>query len=570
MATPPFGVGLPVQYPIQIYTSDTSISYTLNAISGSTQTTLQTGNAISYVPPASQLGGLYVFNVVEYNGVATQTVQLNLSVSMADIAGPLAFNGGCSLVLQYFTNCANVPTWNANPSRWEILGGTLPQPNTIGANNIDYFSNRSKSFLPILQLTYNGFTPAITFTANSLNNPALTSITQSGFAITLTNTPLSSNRTVAQFNVFSQYTFNAVNTTLSILVNGTFNGYSVNGNAIATGNSVYYMQIPNSIYNNNPAFIYSLNDSASTSLYYAHYDTYCTADSNQTNPYASYPIGMVDTNGSKYSFYVYTSGGGSAAGYIMQVLEQKGVGSTAVQSFLIPAQLPFVLALEATGQNYAYNIYNKGCTQLFYKGSFTTPTNPVYLSLNNSGGGFVLNVTKVNGLCKVNSLTSNTYYITCEAGDSSNNAYEYKLYVYKIGSAFGGTDLVYNYTALGSSFIVNFTLPAGPPIPQYSATIYAYVYQSYDPILSIWSYLLNGTQPASLAPSLLGLIAFIIMLVLILGGAATGKITVLLALANVGVFLIGILNLIQVPLEVEIFFIVVSCAAIWWDRRGKQ
>lgn len=74
MATPPFGVGLPVQYPIQIYTSDTSISYTLNAISGSTQTTLQTGNAISYVPPASQLGGLYVFNVVEYNGVATQTV----------------------------------------------------------------------------------------------------------------------------------------------------------------------------------------------------------------------------------------------------------------------------------------------------------------------------------------------------------------------------------------------------------------------------------------------------------------------------------------------------------------
>jgi hypothetical protein len=273
----------------------------------------------------------------------------------------------------------------------------------------------------------------------------------------------------------------------------------------------------------------------------------------------------VDTNGTKYNFYIYTSAGSSAQDYILFINELQGVTPVSAMSLSIPASLPMAVPLEVTSKEYQYTIYNPSCTSVYYTGSFVDPTNPTYITLTTGTSQAVIyNMTNATGACTLNT-SANPYRLACAASDSKSQVYRYVLDIYKQINVIGSTSLVSENVFNTSAFSFNTTLPINA---SYSYSLFAYAFIQYDPLFLVNGGLLNFTKVRLSAP-LLGFFAFLLMLTLIKAGEQTGKPIILLLLVDCGLFIVSILNLVQVPTSVAVAFIIIGAIFSVWSIKVR-
>ena len=419
-----------IHYPIKFNASVASntINFNVSVINLTTHSKLysQASNqSFSYLP--SQPIG-YLLNFKEQQG--SQKLNLNISfvLNLTDINSTFNF----STPIQYFPILAHTPTWTAKPSSWSIIVANEPitnQQHTNTSLGAQFDSpNLQVSFANAIKLNY----PFTSFYLNLTDNPKVqSSLTLSPFKFTLANSIISSLRNIANFSIFSQYTFNgipAVNATMKLL--GTINSYSFNSvisNNTDT-NGYYYLQIPKSNYIN-PNVTTTINASyfKSSPAYYTQTDLYCPLTASPGSAGMFY-TGLVDSNGTKYTFYVSSASGSTLAGDLMQVIEQSGVHTIQAQSLLLPNTTPFTVPLEGAGESYAFDITNPPCTTYYYKGGLSVPSNPIYIFVNQLTGAYVYNVTKVFGACKITNFTQSSFPVLCVGGDPTSLTSEYQCY----------------------------------------------------------------------------------------------------------------------------------------------
>jgi hypothetical protein len=71
------------------------------------------------------------------------------------------------------------------------------------------------------------------------------------------------------------------------------------------------------------------------------------------------------------------------------------------------------------------------------------------------------------------------------------------------------------------------------------------------------------------AAPLLGFFAFLMVLTLILVGLQTGKYVVLLFLVDIGMFMISIIQLVQIPTGVAVVFAFISAIVMYWTIKQR-
>ena len=566
----------PTYYPIKIYTTspNTLVNFTLNQTIASVTTALQTKVAnLSFIPPANQITGNYIYKILERQQGNPLTVAMTINattLNMTDMNGALTLN---SPTIQYYQNAAYFPSaanvFTVKPTNWQIIGDSplTAQYNMTGqAYNTVNFTDANLTFTPKIKLVY----PFATFTMNLTDNPKVqNTITQTALAMVLANSINANMRTLANFSIFSQGTFNGIkNVNASLLLNLSINGYvfSKTLSNTSTTNGLYYVLMSKSNYHN-PAVTYTMNVTLApppATPFFSQSSTYCPTTVNYGST-AAYTLGLADANGSKYNFYVYTSSGTSAQNYIMQITEQKGVGTIQVQSYRIPPQIPFVLPLEAVGQEYAFNIYSPDCKTNYYTGALSVPSNPIYITISSSSSAVIYNISKATGSCAINGTIGNDYNIKCIAGDPTQLAYKYNLLIFNQTSELGTTMLIKNVTFAGSTFNYNFTEPKNR---SYSYAIYAYEYKQFDPVFWMAGGILT-LGLAQISAPLLGLIALILMLILVFGGAATGKLTIMLALGDIGFVAVTVFGLVGNGGDiVTMIFIIISVMLVYWNKKN--
>ena len=564
-----------IYYPIYLYTHSPSnmIAYGLNEILPTPQL-LQSGvSNIGYLPPSNiPNNNVYSVNAIENELGNTVAIGANVfTLNMIDMDGELTQTGNCAAAYQYLESCVVFPfgqnVFTAIPTRWSLTSSLAlnQQSNglTTNYNIANFTTNLPTTYNTMITLNY----PFANFSVNLVSNYKVQpTISVNAFQMFIFNGINPFYRNIANFSIFSQETFNSLaGANLSILYKGSVNGYNLSTTAYNTSsfNGLYYLEMTNSIYEN-PTLSFQLNASIQKPLFFFQSDTFCPTSVTPGST-ASYPIGLVDTNGTKYDFYVYTTSGGVSANFLMQIFELKGTGSQQVQSYRLPTTTPFALPLEASGQEYAFDIYSPGCNHLYYEGAFSVPTNPIYILVPSNNSGYVYNTTQASGGCSLISTNAIAYKISCIAGDPAAVVFKYSLAVFNQTSIIGSTESVLNRTFGGASFVYNFTLPSNRT---YTYDLYAYAH-SNDANL----FLLNSgplaTVPVKVAAPLLGFFAFIIMMLMIFGGASTGKISLLILFVDVGMFVVALLQLVVIPTSVMVIFIVMGGLGIWWERPKK-
>ena len=353
---------------------------------------------------------------------------------------------------------------------------------------------------------------------------------------------------------------------------GTINAYSFNSvisNNTDT-NGYYYLQIPKSNYIN-PNVTTTINASyfKSSPAYYTQTDLYCPLTASPGSAGMFY-TGLVDSNGTKYTFYVSSASGSTLAGDLMQVIEQSGVHTIQAQSLLLPNTTPFTVPLEGAGESYAFDITNPPCTTYYYKGGLSVPSNPIYIFVNQLTGAYVYNVTKVFGACKITNFTQSSFPVLCVGGDPTSLTYEWKLQVYRVTSAIGTQVSVYNRTVLGSTLDLNFTLPkintTTNTTNTYVYALFAYTDKSADPVVGVNGGQLNFERIIASA-SVWGFIALIFGMVLIFVGVVSGKPIIILGSVNILLWIIGYFTPIIIPFYVIIASVILSAIGVYWVRK---
>ena len=234
---------------------------------------------------------------------------------------------------------------------------------------------------------------------------------------------------------------------------------------------------------------------------------------------------------------------------------------------MIPSSLPMAVPLEQTGQAYQYIVYNPSCTSAYYHGSFTDPVNPTYLTLTSGASqAVVYNVTNVTGACNINTAyTANTYQIICAASDPSSEVFQYNLKIFNETNVLGSTQTVVSETFNTPTFNYNIIVPSNET---YSYSLYADAFKSVDPV-----FLVNGGPlsftPATLAPPLLGIFAFILVFAAIMIGIQAGKSILVIAFVSGALFVISIMNLVQISTAAAVVFIVIGVVFSFWSIRNR-
>jgi hypothetical protein len=518
---------------------------------------------ISYVPPSNLIPGNYIYSILERQSNDSQTLKFTIAtntINMTDINSAFNF----STPLQYFPILAHTPTWTAKPTSWYIQSSnSVPQITQNTSAGAVFSTNVSGAFTPQIHLVY----PFTSFVLNITDNPKVqNSITIQPFQFVIANSISSSLRNIANLSIYNQETFNSVigaNATFNIST--TFNNYifsAITQNNTDT-NGKYFLEILKSNYQN-PNITFQLNGTIAKPLFFAPSQLFCPTTSSMGSA-ANYNIGLVDTNGTKYSFYVYSSTGSSASGYILFINELQGVSARSAESLVVPASLPMAVPLEQTGQEYQYIIYSPNCKNVYYKGSFVDPTNPTYLTLTTGPNQAVFyNTTSVTGACALNTSV-NPYKLLCAASDKSSEVYKYVLMVYNETNVLGSTSLVKQVIFNTSAFSYNTTLPKNST---YSYALYAYAFKSAEATITVNGGSLDFSQITLTAP-LLGIFAFVLLLTLIFVGLNTGKPIILLLLVDIGLIAISMVGFVQIPSSVAIAFIFIGIVISFWSIKVR-
>lgn len=549
------------RYPINITTASPSntITYTLYENGNAVQTNV--ANVI-YIPPPSYWTSIYGYQLLEKQYANTISVNmtlapLNMSVlaSQPSVASP-------DNTIQYFPLPFNALAFHtgSRPSYYLINGyknETSPfngVVDTLGCATLTCQIN--------IQLVYNGLASFNTLyqenqTVNTINVNAFT------YNFIATNQINANQRIVANFVVYDQETFNSLTANVTWAVNTSINGHSFT--AVVSNNLCKNctLQIPESDFVN-PNITLQLNGTVFLANFFSPHQYYCPETAAYGNA-IDYQLGLVDTNGTNMDFYIYTLGGQTASNYVLQINELKAVTSVGAESMLIPPSVPMAVPLESTARSYQYNIYSPGCGKKVYAGSFVGPTNPTTITITGGNSSAVIyNKTAVTGACKLN-VSVSPYLLACSADDRTNLTFQYTLQVYNETTVLGSTQLLFAKTFNGPSFSYNDTLPVNK---SYIYSIYAYIYKSTDPPILVNGGPLNVVR-SSLAPPLLGLMAFIIMLTLIFVGVKSGKALILYLLIDVGLFVISILNFMVVQTSVIAIFSVIGLIISVWSIRNR-
>ena len=488
---------------------------------------------------------------------------------MTDITTPFTFNSYGDGCIQALPCLAYTPTWTAKPKNWSITPANQPLINQMLNTSVgEQFDspNVHVSFVNAIRLNY----PFTSFYINFTDNPNVQNgITQLPFTWSLANSVISSLRKVANFSIFSQYTFNSIpNVNETLKLTGSVNGYTINTVVYNTTGTAgkYYLQVPVSNYiNPNITIVINASYVKQSPAYFTQTDLYCPLTAS-INSAGNFQAGLVDANGTKYTFYVSSASGSVLSGDLMQIIEQSGVHTVQVQSLQLPNTTPFTSPLEGAGESYAFDITNPQCTAYYYKGGLSQPSNPIYIFVNQLTGAYIYNVSKVFGACKItNPNTTGTYYnVLCVGGDPTDLTYEWKLAVFKITTVVGTQIQVYNASASGSALQLNFTLPKTNN--SYAYTLLAYTDKSNDPVIGVNGGPLNFHEITVSSP-LWGFLALILGLVVLFVGAISGKAIIILGLLVALIGAIGFFTPIQIPFYVLMAMIIISAIAIYYVRK---
>jgi hypothetical protein len=496
-------------YPNLLYTQSPSsaITYTLYQTYNGITTTLQNGVLnISYIPPANQPPGIYSYNVVETQGSNTITVLANLSVNMTDITSTFGTNTLCSVVIQYFPNCASVPSFSVIPTKVHIQSdnplNSYGNGNfVIGTNNIDVWSNANLTLIPKITLTYS-FT---SFTANCVNNPlGCTPISQTPLAFLAgRTTPLSPvTRDLFNITTYDQQFQTPLNAVTTASFQWTFNNYTGSNSVLLATNissfgtgfaSMNTVWIPNSLWTNPPILINNLSTLSTAGLHFPTINNFFSNDINH-GTWPTYPIYLANNaNGSLYTFYVYQCNGYAPTGAYMWSYEGSGAASTAVQKYKISA-IPFSLPLQ-NGQQYSFQFWTAGQSLIFTQPASVNPlTITIYLPCAKT------NVTNpapvINATCLSNTI-SNT--VTCRGIDTQNYVDLWSIHITYHPNIISTATLASNIIQ-GSSFVWTYELPNHSTV--FYASINATVGRNIDPLFSVMTnfplftlgYSINPTQ----------------------------------------------------------------------------
>ena len=551
-------------YPLKYNasTSLNSINFNVSIINLTTDasTYLSSNKSITYVPNSSDSSTGYKLIFKETQGHSTLYLNTTFTLNMTTANSALNF----SSPLQYFPILAHAPIWDAKPSSWYINSSSLvPQITQNTTAGAVFSTNVSGVFTPQIHLVY----PFYSFILNYTQNPKVqNSISIRPFKYTFSDTINPSLREIANLSIYDQETFNSITgASVSFNISTTFNNYHFFGPASndTETNGQYFAQIPLSNYEN-PPITFQLNGTVSKPLFFAPSQLFCPSTISNGSS-AVYHVGLVDTNGTKYSFYISTSTGTNAGGYILFINEQQGISARGAESLIVPSSLPMAVPLEQTGQEYQYIIYSPNCKTTYYKGSFVDPTNPTYITLSSAASQAVFyNTTNVTGVCSLNSAV-NPYKLVCAASDPNSEVFRYKLDIFNSTNVLGATSLVRQVYENSSTFSYNTTLPDNR---SYSYALYAYAFKQFDPV-----FLVNGGPlnivPISLSAPLLGVFALILMLTLAFTGIKTGKVLVLLLLMDVGLLAVSMLSLAQVPTIATIIFILIGLILSVWSIKAR-
>ena len=219
--------------------------------------------------------------------------------------------------------------------------------------------------------------------------------------------------------------------------------------------------------------------------------------------------------------------------------------------------------LETTGQEYQYIIYSSNCKNVYFKGSFVSPTNPTYLTLASGPNQAVIyNMTQATGACTLNTTT---WKLFCAASDPTSQTYKYTLYVYNLTNVLGAEQLILEKNFTSSAFTYNTTLPVNGT---YSYEIVGYAFRNLDPIFVINSGQLLFPK-APLSTPLAGFIAFILMLALIFIGVLTSKPLIITMLMGAGMFFITFIGLEAIGINTILVFIVLEALVSIWSIKTR-
>ena len=454
-------VEIPSIYPLKLYNATgTGITFAINQIYNGVTTS---EGILPFIPPSNQPSGIYVYNIIESNGVSQQTLTLNLTVSMNDISSNLGSNYLCSNAIQYFPNCAVAPAFMATPTSWGIKSDVLANNHAnsiVAGNNIDQWSNANLTFLPQVILSYGQFSPAIVFTANAVNNPILqTPISQLPFNIISSNVVPSSpyTRVILVANIYDQKTQTALSANTQVIHSWSFNNYTGLNSTFFNGTTFNgYIGLSNY---QNPTFtdLY-LSTSSSAANHAPAVNNFC-GESLANGNYRTigiYPI--ANASGSYYTFNIYSGFGQTPLTDFIQVLY--GLSSSTailVQQFQIN-QIPFQLPLLIGGE-YGFRIVNANC-QTVYSSNFTQWTSPITLQLPNNLNAPQIQLANPISSCTMVFTMATGNVASCTGSDNLNFVTEWEITIYNSSSLqyyatlnsinITGSAFVYNYNGLSN------------------------------------------------------------------------------------------------------------------------
>jgi hypothetical protein len=476
-------------YPINLYTtsSDPTATFTLyQTLNGITNAvTGQIGVAnLNYTPSPTQPSGLYLYNVVETNAIAANSILFNISINMDSL------NNGYPQFNSTPENFTNFPLalylsnslWNSPPKSWIFDTYTANANGNVvdikGSNSVTLPLNvkavypfTSFNLTPNTGLTKNSLSlmPFLTFTStNTLYSRAFITVN----SLTETYTPLNAIIQYSAIGVFNNYSINLA-TTMNLN----------NTNTIYMANSAY--SNPYIILQNQTGIVTSTNYNPRTDNWWAN-----TVYANAVEPLNTYLPSL--TNASQYTFTVYGCVGYASGDMITSY--RGAVGSqVSVQSYLIPSRA-FSMPLQ-NGYPYGFVIQSPYQKVLLTSstGVWTYPSVTLYINCTN--GVPMLEIPNVSVSCKstYNNIAG-TILATCTGVDTQNMVTGWNIQFVNQSTLLTAT-VLNSINITGNYFLTSYLLPSNSS--QYHALITAHVGTIYDPDW-VWNLILNLLSPKPL------------------------------------------------------------------------
>ena len=502
-------------YPLYISTSSPSstLTYSINqSYNGGTNTAIQTSaQNLNYLPPSNQLTGNYLFYITEneVSPFGSLVFPFNAFVNMTDVQNALTTN---SPIIQYFPNLANFSegTFTASPTNWSLVSNPVSatRANTLQG---DVFQSNAIIYPVNIILRYKN--PAVSFTLNMMNNPAVqATLTQNGFQFFTNSMPPNQliSRKIYVINTYGEPLYTTLNTVTVISALTLFNNYTI-PLALTTNNlntTNVYMPLGNF---QNPSILLTNQTTFTTAPSYSPRRNNFFDGQINSSTFKTLSIYLPQSiNSSYYAFSVYR-----CAGYAnnASIGIMNGVPSSSKQVELYKMnQIPFTLPL-LNGFSYFFVIYQPN-GQIIYNSSPNIWTSPISLFAPCTIVTPILNVSKISVTCNTQQIGINgiTLLGVCSGIDKQNLVSSWTVNFTNQTTLVTSTTLN-SVTLSGSAFSTNFILPSNS-LP-YTATVIAHIGNQFDPQY-IYNFNLGFFPQAPIDPNFLFIGLFLILLPLVL------------------------------------------------------